>query len=166
MIDKIVKKTKSIIRQCETRDPFRIAHELGIDVEHKDLGHLKGMYSVIKRNRFIVINSAMSEYMQKLVCAHEIGHDQFHRDLAANGWLYEFMIYNMNTRSEYEANIFASELLLPDNDILELIDKNFDYEQIAETMYSDINLVGIKIGTLVRKGYDLRQFEFRDNFLK
>lgn len=166
MIYDIIKRADTLIRHCDTRDPFRIAREIGVQIEYDDLGHLKGMYNVIKRNRFAVINNRMNEYLQKLVCAHELGHDQFHRSLALDSWLQEFMIYNMKTRPEFEANIFAAELLLPDDDILELIDMDYDFDQIAREMYSDINLVGIKIGTLVKKGYPLRQYEFRDNFLK
>jgi Zn-dependent peptidase ImmA (M78 family) len=166
MINDIIKRAEYLIRQCDTRDPFRIAREIGVQIEFDDLGHLKGMYNVIKRNRFAVINSNLNTYLQKLVCAHELGHDQFHRQLARDTWLQEFMIYNMKTRPEYEANIFAAELLLPDDDILEMVEMDYDFDQISRAMYSDINLVGIKIGTLVKKGHPLRGYEFRDNFLK
>ena len=45
-----------LVRRCGTRDPFRIAQELGIEVLFcDDFGPLKGMYRVIKRNRFIFI---------------------------------------------------------------------------------------------------------------
>jgi len=166
MIDDVIYRANKLIQQCDTRDPFRIAREIGVKVEYDDLGNLKGMYNVIKRNRFAVINNRLNEYLQKLVCAHELGHDQFHRPLAMDTWLQEFMIYNMKTRPEYEANIFAAELLLPDDDILELIEMDCDFDQIARAMYSDINLVGIKIGALIKKGHPLRGYEFRDNFLK
>ena len=72
----------------------------------------------------------------------------------------------MNTRPEYEANIFAAELLLPDEQILDLIDMGYDSEQIARKMYADVNLVGIKISTLIRKGYNFRPLEFKENFFK
>ena len=69
-----------LVRRCGTRDPFRIAQELGIEVLFcEDFGPLKGMYRVIKRNRFIFINKDLSSRMQRIVCAHELGHDQLHR---------------------------------------------------------------------------------------
>lgn len=62
-----------LVKRCETRDPFRIARELGIEVLFcEDFGPLKGMYRVIKRNRFIFINKDLSPRMQTIVCAHEI----------------------------------------------------------------------------------------------
>ena len=62
-----------LVRRCGTRDPFRIAQELGIEVLFcDDFGPLKGMYRVIKRNRFIFINKDLSSRMQRIVCAHEL----------------------------------------------------------------------------------------------
>ena len=72
-----------LVRHCGTRYPFRIEQELGIEVLFCDnFGPLKGMYRVIKRNRFIFINKDLSSRMQRIVCAHELGHDQLHRHLA------------------------------------------------------------------------------------
>ena len=71
-----------LVRRCGTRDPFEIARQLGIEVIFCDnLGSLKGMYRVIKRNRFIFISSSLGDRMQRIVCAHELGHDQLHRKL-------------------------------------------------------------------------------------
>ena len=54
-----------------------------------------------------------------------------------------------------------------DDDVLELIyDYGYDVEQIACQLKSDINLVNMKTEILRYKGYDLRQGEFRSNFLK
>ena len=162
----IIKKTRQLIRQCESSDPFRIARESGAEIIFRDLGKLKGMYACIKRNRYIVVNPYMNAWLQKLVCAHELGHDQLHRELAVNQWMHEFMIYNMNQRTEYEANVFAAELLLQDRDIIELSDGGLDIEQIARTLYSDVNLVALKLGLLSQKGYRFRQFDYQSDFLK
>lgn len=79
-----------LVRRCGTRDPFGIAKHLGIEVIFCDnLGSLKGMYRVIKRNRFIFINSSLSDKMQRIVCAHELGHDQLHRQLACSNGLHD-----------------------------------------------------------------------------
>lgn len=47
----------SLVQRYGTRDPFQIARELGITVLFCDgFGSLKGMYRVIKRNRYIFLN--------------------------------------------------------------------------------------------------------------
>jgi Zn-dependent peptidase ImmA (M78 family) len=76
------------------------------------------------------------------------------------------MLYNMNQRPEYEANVFAAELLLRDMDIIELSDSGLDIEQIARSLYSDVNLVALKLGLLSQRGYRFRQFDYRSDFLK
>lgn len=157
-----------LVRRCGTRDPFRIARELGIEVLFcEDFGPLKRMYRVIKRNRFIFINKDLSSHMQTIVCAHEIGHDRLHRNMAMNDAIHEFMLYDMATKPEYEANIVAAEILLDTDTIIEYIyDYGFTSEQIARVMYSDINLVALKVAHLVEIGYDLRRIDHRSDFLK
>lgn len=157
-----------LVKRCGTRDPFEIANAIGIKILMvSDLKYLKGVYRVIKRNRWIFINSNLSPQMQKIVCAHEIGHDQLHRGMAKGDGLIEVMLYDMKSQPEYEANIIASEILLPDDDMLELIyDYHYGLDLIAKTLHSDINLVALKCDTLIQKGYDLHKQEHRSNFLK
>lgn len=158
----------SLVRRCGTRDPFQIARELGIEVLFCDaFGSLKGMYRVIKRNRFIFLNKDLEDRMLRIVCAHELGHDQLHRKLAQANSLHEFMLYDMTTRPEYEANLVAAEILI-DND--ELLDYIYHYRysagQIARAMDTDVNLVALKIAHLTEFGYDLRPVEHRNDFLR
>jgi len=153
----IQEEARRLVRRHGTRDPFVIAKELGIHVIFDyDFKALKGMYKVIQRSRFIFINGNMNSRDKKTVCAHELGHDRFHQHFAKSGVLQEFMLYDMRTRPEYEANIFASELLIDDNEILALVKEEPDICYIARELGEDINLVLIKIDELRKRGYDLR----------
>ena len=90
-----------LVKRCGTRDPFEIAADIGVEVMFCDnFGPLKGMYRVIKRNRFIFINNQLSGQMQRIVCAHELGHDQLHRNLAKDNPLREFMLYDIQDGSK------------------------------------------------------------------
>lgn len=154
-------------RRFDTRNPFRIAERLGIDVIYTDqLKRLKGMYRVIKRNRFIILNSKNSERMSRIVCAHELGHDQLHRRFAGDQALQEFELYDMSTRREYEANIFAAGLLLDTDELLEMIVDGYDTLQIASATETDINLVALRVNCLIQDGYRLRSQEHNNKFLK
>lgn len=157
-----------LVRRCGTRDPFEIARQLGVEVLFcPDFGSMKGMYRVVKRNRFIFINRDLTPQMQRIVCAHELGHDQLHRNLAKTGAIQEFMLYDMATRPEYEANIVAAEILLDTNEVLDYV-YNFGYtsEQIAKAMSTDINLVALKVAHLAESNRGLRPIEHRADFLK
>ena len=115
-LEYIANKGAQLVKRCDTRDPFKIAKELGIKVMFVDeFEKLKGVYRVIKRNRWIFINSNLPERMQRIVCAHELGHDQLHRELAKGDGLMEFVLYDMDSRPEFEANVLASQILLPDD---------------------------------------------------
>ena len=53
--EQLSKVGSDLVRRCGTRDPFQIAKELGIIVldDCENFGQLKGMYRVVKKNRFI-----------------------------------------------------------------------------------------------------------------
>ena len=95
---------EKLVKRCGSRDPFEIARQLGINVMLcENFGSLKGMYRVIKRNRFIFLNNSLDENMLRIVCAHELGHDQLHRNMAKTTPIHEFMLYDMKSKPEYEA---------------------------------------------------------------
>lgn len=142
-----------LIKKYDTRDPFLMCEAIGVEVFYANLGSLKGMYKYLKRNRFAVINETLDSYTKSLVCAHELGHDILHQDLARKICLQEFMLYDMKKRPEYEANLFASEILLPDDKILVLAHDGYDIEQISKELCTDINLVSLKIASMNTRGY-------------
>ena len=52
---------EKLVKRCGSRDPFDIARPLGINVMLcENFGFPKGMYRVIKRNRFIFLNNSCS----------------------------------------------------------------------------------------------------------
>lgn len=157
-----------LVRRCGTRDPFEIARQLGVEVLFCDgFNSMKGMYRVIKRNRFIFINRDLTPQMQRIVCAHELGHDQLHRNLAKTGAIQEFMLYDMTTKPEYEANIVAAEILLDTDEVLDYVyHYGYTSEQIARAMGTDINLVALKVAHLAETNRGLRPVEHRSDFLK
>lgn len=164
----IVQKANRLVAQCGTRDPHKIARELGIDVLFYPFNRQRGAYKVIMRNRFMFIKNDLHPVMENIVMLHELGHDSLHRDEATKiGGFEEFNIFDMrDSRMEYEANLFASQIALPDDDFLELAERGYDTQQIARALNSDINLVALKADTLISQGYRLRPQERRNDFLK
>lgn len=156
-----------LVRRFGTRDPYAIAEGLGIHIYEEDFGRLKGMYRIIKRRRCIFINRNLDPTVANIVCAHEIGHDRLHREFAKGDGFQEFTLYDMSTRPEYEANMVAAAILLPEEEILHYIyDYGYDAEQIARAMSTDINLVALKIAALQEAGHPLRGIDHDTAFLK
>lgn len=137
-----------LIKKFDTRDPFQLCQAIGVEVFYADLGSLKGMYKYLKKNRFAVINENLDPFTKTLVCAHELGHDILHQNLARKVCLQEFILYDMKSRPEYEANLFASEILLPDDIILNLARDGYDIEQISKELCTDINLIALKVSSM------------------
>lgn len=164
----IVRRANQIVKLCGTRDPHRIADELGIEIMYCPFKSQKGAYKVIMRNRFMFVKEDLHPVMENIVLLHELGHDSLHRDEATKaGGFKEFNIFDIrDSRMEYEANIFASQIAIPDDDFLELAERGCDVQQIARTMRSDVNLVALKADTLISQGYRLRPQEHRNDFLK
>ena len=165
----IVRKSNALVKRCGTRDPYKMADIIGINVLFADYFNengLKGFYRVTLGERFIFINDYLPDRMKHIVCMHEIGHDLLHREEINSGGIAEFELYNMNNRREFEANVAAAAISLPDDEILAHIDNGYDTEQIARIMNSDINLVSIKTNQLLREGYRFNRADYKSDFLK
>lgn len=165
----IIHKANRIIRKCGTCDPHRIAEMLDIEILYHPFKVQRGAYKVILKSRFVFIKEDLHPVMENIVLLHEIGHDTLHRDEAtkAGGGFKEFNIFDIrDNRMEYEANIFAAQIALPDDDFLELVEFGYDVQQIASALNSDVNLVALKTDTLISQGYRLRAQEHRNDFLR
>ena len=130
--EEIYKKANSIVKSCGTRDTLKIARELGIHLHFLDnLNDLLGMYTYRHKERHILLNSNMEYLIMQMVCGHEIGHDTLHRDLAkGNEPLPEFVLFDMRTKHEYEANAFASHLIIDDDELIDLMKQDYDVVQL------------------------------------
>ena len=78
----IIEKANKLVDDIGTRNPHRIADELGIEIIPLNFRRQRGAYKVVMRNRFIFVNRNLHPVMEGIVLLHEIGHDTFHRDEA------------------------------------------------------------------------------------
>lgn len=99
----------------DTRDPFRIAEDLGIVVIPAPLVGVRGLRQYVHRRVVIYINSNLEEQQQRLVCAHELGHHFCHRGM--NRIFMDRNTYMVPGRYETEAHRFAAELLYTDEEL-------------------------------------------------
>lgn len=105
----------ALLKEHKTRDPFVIAENIGIVILKENLGSIKGYYNTVYGFKFIHINKNLSEREEKIVAAHELGHALLHPEhctpfMRANTY------YSIN-KFEIEANVFAVDLLISDEDI-------------------------------------------------
>ncbi len=159
-------KAKKLIKKYKTNNPFDLCAKMGVEIVYTDIGTLKGMYTSIKRNRFIVINQKLDVHMKRMVCAHELAHDQLHRGISTAAWIKDFEIYENNSKQEYEANIFVSELLIDEPLLIDLIKQKKTVEEIAKILFVDPTLISLKVRLLIDKGYNFIPQDYNSKFLK
>lgn len=156
MREYINREVEKLIKKYKTNDPFELIDFLGINLLFKaDLGELKGFYYITHREKYIVINSNLHNREQLLVAAHELGHDRLHRHLAKISPLKDFMIYDMAGHAEYEANMFASELLIEDEQIEDCISEEMDFFYMCRSLGFRPEFVTFKLYNMLNKGYNI-----------
>lgn len=148
--------TEELIVEYNTRDPFRIAFLMGIAVKFINTKRQKGLCAIFDDYPFIFINRNMSEQMQRMTCAHELGHILLHRDiLSGNVPLLEYELFDIHNYTEYEANVFAANLLIDEEELYEYMKNEADVVSISSAMDINVNLLMIKMIEMRKDGQEL-----------
>lgn len=162
---KIFEFTQRLLKRYRTSNPFELADMLGIQISYKHFNSLKGMYFVVDRCAFITLSDTLDETMEKIVLFHEIGHHLLHRHLASKAFQ-EFGLYDMSSKPEMEANIFAANMLIDDDELDSLARENYTSSQIARLLYVPHQMLLIKMQDMNSRGYDYNlDYEPSGNFL-
>lgn len=141
---------------CEkhgTRNPFELAEAEKIHLLSCPGFHsLKGMYKVILDQRFIFLNGNLKRREARQVLAHELGHDALHREMARDSVVQDHFILDMRLKPEYEANLFAAQLLAEDEGTLEILKSGASLEDAAASLGVAKDLLRLKSLILREKG--------------
>lgn len=107
---------KRLCRKYDTHDPFELADCLGVILVKSPLtDNVRGFYRFIQRRKVIVVNSNLPWEEQRIVCAHELGHSVLHKDV--NAVFLNMCTFLVTDRYELEANHFAADLMISDEDV-------------------------------------------------
>lgn len=132
-------------KKYDTRDPFRLADEMGFIVVFAPLVGMRGFQQRTKRQNIIYINDELDERQQALVCGHEMGHHFMHRGMNR-------IFMNLNTqfvtqKFENEANLFSLELIFTDEDLQPFLNRSIT--DAAAFMGVSIQLATWRMETVV-----------------
>lgn len=100
----IKRLAERLVDKHGTRDPFRIAKELGYTIIYTPLVGVRGFYQYLKPCHIIYLDSELDEATARFVCAHELGHSFLHRGL--NRIFMDTRTFIITGRYETEANQF------------------------------------------------------------
>ncbi len=153
----IYRHANELVQHHGTNDPIRLCKDMGIKrMDVPDFTTLLGMYTYRWKHRIILMNPNINRTLYRMVLAHEIGHDQQHRHLAAGDGLQEFQMFHITDMTEYEANAYASHILIDDTEMVELFKAGYDIATVAKMLHVNVNLLLIKTQELNRMGRDFK----------
>lgn len=161
----ILESAKNVLEEFGGRDVFETAENAGVNVWFRTLGSLKGFYIFENNCRYIVINEDLDDVTKSVVCAHELGHDMLHRRMSVGG-IRENTLFLANNKTEREANLFASEILISDNDILSLLSECDSIKRLSAQLGFPSELIQYKLEAMNLKGYHFRLNDVKNDFLK
>lgn len=155
MSNYIYDKVGKLIKKYHTRNPLEILEQMNVVVkESSNYQKLKGFCFVSCKTTYVVLGSQLSEPEKRIVAAHELGHVVLHRSLMKLAPMTDTAIYDMTSQTEYEANLFAADLLLTDEDIEAMAhDEEMDYFQMCQSLYASPELVSFKLFSLMKRGH-------------
>jgi Zn-dependent peptidase ImmA (M78 family) len=155
-MDYISTVVKRLTEKHGTRNPEQLCRDLGIKIRDKDCGYsLKAYFVTIARIKNIVVNSRVGESLRLILLAHELGHAVLHTELAALKGFQEFELFDSTVPAEYEANLFAAELLIEDDIVLELMNEDKSFFGVASELNVPAELLDFKFRVMKRRGYRL-----------
>lgn len=141
----VKERVLQLIKKHHTNDPFKIAQEKDITILYQELGKIGGYFRSYKRMPIIHINNSLDVEMQRVVCAHELGHAVLHPSV--NTTFFKRNTFFSTDKLENEANTFAAHLLIPDSSF-----QNCLIEQMTINNIASLHNVPVELVTLKCKG--------------
>ena len=133
----VYQKTEKLVRKYGTRDPFELLDAMHVQVRfYFDLHSTKG-----------------PKEEQRIVAAHELGHIVLHAEALRNSPLFDTAVYDKRSGTEYEANLFAADLLLRDDDVVEAAGRpEADLGSLCLSLGAAPGLMSFKLRSMYARG--------------
>lgn len=158
-IETIASEVRKLKRKYKDCSPEQMCKSMGILINRMPMGreekNCKGFFVVVSRIPMIALNSDLPESKQRIILAHELGHAVLHRKYSELRAFHDFELFDETSTYEYEANIFAAEYLLNDDEVLELLNEDLSFFSAARMLHVPPELLDFKFRVLKRRGYAL-----------
>ena len=158
--DYIFEQVNRMIDKYCTRNPFELLDAMGVIMVFSrkySADGLKGYCLLTNRTIYVVINDFLCEAEQRIVAMHELGHIILHKHILQIAPMRDFELYGMKARAEYEANLFAADTLISDQEVEEFAkDEYMDYFDMCRTLCVSSELMSFKLYSLIHRGHNYK----------
>ena len=170
MNDYIYSKAMQLKEKYKTNDPFELLDALNATVVYSQKygrDGLKGFCTRINRFWYVMINDRLPAPEKKVTAGHEAGHIVIHPEILKCGAFQDADIYNAKGREEREANLFAADYILDDDEVYDLTHScGADFFSVAKSLYVPEPFLAFKLYSMVSRGYSMRMpVELESRFL-
>ena len=164
-----VQRLKEQYQEC---DPFKLCEAMGILVSRVPMGDFegacKGFFIIQSRIKLITINDDLPRAIQRVICAHELGHAVLHSSSGEVKAFHDFALFDRTSVKEYEANTFAAEFLMTTEEVLAQLNGDISFFDAAAQLNVPAELLDFKFRIMKREGYKMIDppLMANSNFLK
>lgn len=167
----ICEAVRRLKKEYDETDPFRLCKAMGVLLLFRPMGRhetaIKGFSMKCKRIRSITVNSDLPEIIQKIIVAHELGHAMLHETSSVQAF-HEVSLFDQSSDMEREANLFAAEYLMEDEEVLDFLNQDTTFFGAAAALRVPIEMLDFKFRLMKWKGYKLVEppIRARGDFMK
>lgn len=151
----IYNEVEHLVKKYKSRNPFDILSAMNVVVKESGAYQkLKGYCFSANRTVYVVINETLHPAEKLIVAAHELAHIILHKNMLQMAPMKDSVLYDMKSETEYEANLFAADLLIADEDISDMSkDEDMDYFKMCQCLNTSPDLMSFKLFSLIKRGY-------------
>lgn len=154
----IIDVLRKLKKKYGTLDIYELCEKMGILIHYYPMGKNsksgKGFFTRQSKIRVITVNSDLSGIVQKFVIAHELGHAVLHYDPYIQMFR-DMVLFDETAVTELEANLFAAEILLGDEDVIRLLRGGISFFETAAALNVPAELLDFKLRMMRTKGFAL-----------
>ena len=158
--DYICMQVKKLRRKYPGYSIQKILDAMHVIVLYQSMGSgknaIKGFYLYHCRKHVITINSDLPAIIQRIILAHELGHVILHKGSGIKCFQ-EISLFDESSLMEKEANLFAAEMLMTDEDVLEVINSDCTFFNAAARLQVPAEMLDFKFRIMKGRGYKMME---------
>ena len=156
MKEYIFLQVEKLKKKYRTSDPFTILEAMNVQIwDTPQSCKLKGFCFLANQTFYVSIHPDLPEEMRRIVAAHELGHIILHKSQLKMAMMTDYNLNNYQKDTEYEANLFAADLLISDEEVRkELLEADGAYYAMCSRLNITPTMMSYKLFSMDDRGYD------------
>ncbi len=157
--DYVLRELNRVITEYGSLEPQKLAEAMKVIVRYEPMGDYdgccKGFFVCVSRRKHITVNVDLPRELQRVVLMHELAHAILHCKSGSTAAFHDFAVFDSASIKEYEANIFAADYLMRDEDVLTLLNDDISFFGAAARLQVPPEMLDFKFRLMKRRGYEM-----------